>query len=313
MGGAVELAGEVGVTLDEPGRERGEHAGHIVGHENLPVARGRGADADGRRRDLGRDRPRQRLDDVLEHDREGAGFGDRAGIGAHLLGLGRVAAVHAEPAALGHRLRPQADVPHHRDALRGEHAHGFGEGRAALDLDRRAAGLGDDPRCRLARLRRRGLVAAERQVDDDARAPRGADDRAAVGDHHVEGHAARAVETVDHHGQRITDEQQIDVVVEDLGHRRGVRGEADDRGSALALDDLRNGDAADAIGCVHGQESLHDGGARGATLSMRRGATVCADRAFNGTSDRSRTAVAEAIPSASVRQPCPRLQSRHRF
>src|SRR3546814_20856675 len=53
-----------------------EHAEHVVGDQNLPVALRRGADADGRAGDLLRDLDRDRFEHALDDDREGAGLGD---------------------------------------------------------------------------------------------------------------------------------------------------------------------------------------------------------------------------------------------
>ena len=56
----------------------------------------------------------ERLGDLLEHDREGAGLGDGARVGEHALGVG-AAALHAVAAGDVDRLRRQPDVGHHRD------------------------------------------------------------------------------------------------------------------------------------------------------------------------------------------------------
>ena len=52
----------------------------------------------------------------LEHDRERAGLLERLRVVHELHGGGRRLALHLEAAELVHRLRRQADVPHHGDA-----------------------------------------------------------------------------------------------------------------------------------------------------------------------------------------------------
>ena len=127
-------------------------------------------------------------------------------------------------------------MAHHRHAAPDEEAHGLGHLLAAFELDRGAAGLGHDPGGVAERLVRRLLIAAERHVDDDERPRRGAHHRRAVRDHHLDRYRQGAVETVDHHAERIPDQQKIDMGVEQTRDRRGVGGQPDDR--RAALDDL---------------------------------------------------------------------------
>jgi hypothetical protein len=98
-----------------------------------------------------------------------------------------------------------------------------------------------------------GLIAAEGQVDDHAGVGRAAHHGRTMRDHHVERHGERAVEAVDHHAQRIADQQQVDMRIEPARHLRGVGGEADDRLAALAGADLRR---AHSLGCGDGAHDL---------------------------------------------------------
>ncbi len=74
--------------------------------------------------------------------------------------------------------------------------------------------------------------------------------RLAVQDHHLHGHADGVGQAVDHHADGIADQQQVADLVEDLGHRRGVGGEADDRLAALARGDLARGDPPLGVGTL---------------------------------------------------------------
>ena len=51
----------------------------------------------------------------------------------------------------------------------------------------------------------------------------------------------------------VAHQQQVAVLVEDLGHRRGVGGQADDRLAALARGDVRRGHAADCFLALSGR------------------------------------------------------------
>jgi hypothetical protein len=111
--------------------------------------------------------------------------------------------------------------------------HGVGHLPPAFELDRGAAGFGHDARGVAERLLARFLIAAKRHVDDDQRRRRAAHDRPAMRDHHVEGDRQGVVEPVQHHPDRVADQQEIDMRVEKPRDRRGVGGQPDDRGAAL--------------------------------------------------------------------------------
>ena len=79
---------------------------------------------------------------------------------------------------------------------------------------------------------------------------RAAHHRLAVQDHHLQGHADGVGQAVQHHADEVADQQQVAELVEDLGHGRGVGGQADDRLAALARGDLGRGDPADLDGTL---------------------------------------------------------------
>ena len=76
-----------------------------------------------RRRDLAG----ERLDDGLQHDGEGAGLGDRLGVGLDRLGAARRRVpCTLKPPMRVEALRRQADMAHDRDAALDEEADGLG-------------------------------------------------------------------------------------------------------------------------------------------------------------------------------------------
>ena len=115
---------------------------------------------------------RQRRRDLLQHDAEGAGFLEHAGIVDQDVPRG-TAPLHSVAAELQDRLRGQAEVPHHRDPGFGHLLDRVHAPAAPLDLDRVGAGLLQDPSRRFQRLLGTDLEGEERHVDDD-HAPSGA-------------------------------------------------------------------------------------------------------------------------------------------
>ena len=129
-------------------------------------------------------------------------------------------------------------MAHDRDAAPDQTVDGFRHVPAAFELDALAADFGHHPGAVAEGLGRRFLVAAERHIDDDAGRLGAAHHGLAVGDHHVEGNAQRAVQAVQHHAQAVADQQQVDMRVEQAGDRRRIGGQTDHRRAALARADI---------------------------------------------------------------------------
>src|SRR5438552_1882526 len=70
----ADLVAEFAVALDEFRGERGEEAEHVVDHQDLPVAGGRAADPDGRRRNGIGQLARQALGHPLDDQRKRPGL-----------------------------------------------------------------------------------------------------------------------------------------------------------------------------------------------------------------------------------------------
>ncbi len=121
---------ELGIALDEFRTEVGKESQHVIHDQHLPVTGSRSADADGRDRHLGGDRPAQAFGHLLDHDREGAGACHRLGIGTHPGGILR-AALHLVAAEGVHPLRRQPDMAHHRDPAGDEEGDGLGHVQTA--------------------------------------------------------------------------------------------------------------------------------------------------------------------------------------
>ena len=109
------------------GRE-GE-ADEIVEDEDLAVAAGAGADADGGNRELGGDCLGDFARHALKHDGAGAGLSEGAGIGLQLANGFRSAGLHAVAAHAMHALRGEAEMA--------DDGH-FGINEGADEVDARA-------------------------------------------------------------------------------------------------------------------------------------------------------------------------------
>jgi hypothetical protein len=135
-------------------------------------------------------------------------------------------------------------VAHDRRAGLDDRAGPLGHLAAALELDRVAARLLDEPVGSGDRLLVGGLVAAERQVADHQRRPEAAADGA--GEHQQLVHRDRDRVAVAEHvvGGRIADEHDVDAgVLDDQGARVVVGGDHDDRLAQRALlGELEQGD-----------------------------------------------------------------------
>jgi hypothetical protein len=127
---------------------------------------------------------------------------------------------------------------HDRNATLDQERDRFGHALAAFELDGAAAGLLHDPRRAQERLLLRRLVGAERHVDHHQRALRAAHHREALEDHHVERHRDGGLQTVHHHAERIADQDEVAILIEDARGMRMVGRERDDRLAALAGADI---------------------------------------------------------------------------
>jgi len=124
-------------------------------------------------------------------------------------------------------------MAHHRHAALDQVFDGGRHRHAGLDLHRLGAGLLHDAHGVLIGELRRAFVGAEGHVDDHHGPLGAAHHRLAVQDHHLQRHADRVRQAVQHHADAVADQQQVAVRIQDLRHRGGVGGQADDRRLAL--------------------------------------------------------------------------------
>jgi hypothetical protein len=138
-------------------------------------------------------------------------------------------------------------MAHDRHAALNQEGDGLRHAPAAFEFDRAAAGFLEHARRRGERLFLRGLVGAERQVDDDQRALRAAHHREPLQDHHLECDRHGGLEPMHHHAERIADQNEVAITVEDARRVRMIGGEALDRRAALAGADARRGQPPDLV------------------------------------------------------------------
>ena len=166
-------------------------------------------------------------------------------------------ALHAKAAHRVDRLRGQPDMAHHRHAAADQERHRLRHVRAALQLDRAGAGLLQHARGVAERLLAAFLVGAERHVDDDQRALRAAHHRPALQDHHVERDRHGRLQPVHDHAERVADQDEVAIAVDDPGRVRVIGGERDDPLAVLASGDIDGGDAADRLSRRPSGERAH--------------------------------------------------------
>ena len=214
----VDVAGEavahglahVREALDELRAEVAEHAQHVLVDEDLAVAAGAGADADGGDAHFLGDQGGKLGGHGLEHDGERAGGLERLRVGDQLARSGLALALHLEAAERVDGLRRQAQVPHDGDAG-GHHggnlrAHLF----AAFQLHAVRAAFLEQAAGVAYGIGDADLVGQERHVADDQGVLRAAGDGGAVVDHVFDGHGQGVLVTEHHVAQRVADEDAVD-------------------------------------------------------------------------------------------------------
>ena len=143
-------------------------------------------------------------------------------------------------------------MAHHRNAALGQERDGLGHAHAAFELDRAAAGFLHDPRGTVEGLLARSLVGAERHIDHDQRALRAAHHRLPLQDHHLERDRHGRFQAVHHHAERVANQDEVAMLVDQARRMRVIGGERDDRLAALARADIRRGDPLDLVLDRHG-------------------------------------------------------------
>ncbi len=280
LGGAADGGAEVGVLLDEAGSDVVEQAEQVGSDEDLAVAAGSGADADGRDLDGGGELGGEVGWDAFDDEGEGAGGFDGAGVVEEALGV----ALDLEAAESADGLRRQSDVAHDGDVGAGDGGDGGGAADAAFELDGVGAALFDEAAGAFEGLLRADLVAHEGQVGDDEGAADAAGDDAGVVDHLVEGDGERVGLALDDHAEGVADEEAVDAGdVEESGGGVVVGGEHREAVAAFAGgEEVGNSDGPQFGGGAGFRR--FDGGGHG-TLPGRRepGPTAASERPWRGS------------------------------
>ena len=122
-----------------------------------------------------------------------------------------------------HGLRDQAHMPAHRHAAFRNETHCVGHQRAAFQFHHLRAG-GHQARRTAHRLLAPFLVAAERQVTEDERALGAAHDAFHVVGDVLQLYGQRGVPALDHHAERVADQQGLHAGVVQDARKAGVIG-----------------------------------------------------------------------------------------
>jgi hypothetical protein len=140
-GGADQRAG-VGIAAHKLGRRREGQVQQVVEDEDLAVAIGPGADADGGNGQLGGNGRGHFARNAFQHDGAGSGIGQGVRVGLELQDGFGGAGLHAVAAHAVNALRSQAEVADDGNLRLGEGAHQFDA--RAFDLDGLGAGFLDE-------------------------------------------------------------------------------------------------------------------------------------------------------------------------
>ncbi|MCY1175339.1 hypothetical protein D9M73_155720 [compost metagenome] len=216
---------EVLHELRYPAAQR--QAEHVVQYQYLAIGGAAGANADYRDANGIGDFRCQLAGYALEQQHGRTGLFQGNGVGAHLPGLGLLAALHFVAAQHVDGLRGQAHVRAHRHTTLGQQADGFGQPGCAFDFYHVGAGLHQCGAVGKGLLRRG--VGHERQVGEDQRAVVAAFDAGGVVGHLRRGDRQGAVVALQDHPQRVAHQQHFNAgLAGGLGEGRVVAGQHGD-------------------------------------------------------------------------------------
>ena len=142
-------------------------------------------------------------------------------------------------------------MAHHRHAALHQKSDGLRHATAALELDGTAARFFHDPCRRHEGLLPGCFVGAERHVDHDEGVFGAAHHRQSLQDHHIEGDGYGGLQPVHHHAERVANEDEIAMPIEQPGGMRVIRCQTDDRLAAFARTDVGRGQTLDLLLCRH--------------------------------------------------------------
>src|SRR5437867_6165073 len=194
-------------------------------HEHLAGAAGAGAYAYGGNAQPLSDQLAEAGRNRLEHQQLGPRRFELERVREQLLLRVLALALDTVAAELVHRLGRETEVTANRNAALREEAHRLREFRTALELHHLGAGrhqFGRAAEC----LLRRFLIASEGHVGDEETALAAARDAARMVGHVGERHRKRGLVSLQHHAERVSDEEAVETRgVEHRGEARVIAGE----------------------------------------------------------------------------------------
>lgn len=142
--GRGHLVAEIGVPFDEAGSLAVRESEHVMRYEDLAVAVGAGADADGGDVDRPGDQGADLSRDTFDNEGKGASLFHGKGILQKLFNGGMGFPLDLVATGLEDALRGEADMGENRDAVFGEAADGVGPELAALQFNPVGSGFPDE-------------------------------------------------------------------------------------------------------------------------------------------------------------------------
>ena len=211
---------QIGVAFKEFWRELLAQPEHIVRDENLSVALGRCADADGRYGYGLCDLVGYVLVCGFDDAGEGAGLGDGLGVLDDFLCIDGVCPLSVVAAGSSKGLGHQANVSHDGNMALREERDCRGNFLSALDFDGVSTRLGNDSGSMAERKGRRLVTRGKGHIDDHTSTLACSHDRFGMVNHRIEANPTCRLHAVKSHGKGIAHQQNVTIRVKQLSNRR---------------------------------------------------------------------------------------------
>jgi hypothetical protein len=197
----------VAVAADEFGRRREGEVQQIVEDEDLPIAAGTGANADGGNGQLGRNLFGDFAGNTFKDESAGTGIGEGPCVCPELLHSLSGAGLDAVAAHAVKTLRSEAEMADDGDFGIGEGADKLGA--RTFDFDGFGAGFLDEADGVAEAISDSSVVAAKGHIGNYEGAMHGAANGAGVVEHLVHGDGEGVFVAKHDHGERVADEEEI--------------------------------------------------------------------------------------------------------
>lgn len=206
--GLFQRGTEIGDGLGEAGRTIG-HADEVLQDKNLAVRGGTRAYSDDGQAGRFEDSGRGLVGDGFDEQHHRTGIFEGTGIGGELFGLGIGTTGSAVAAGESDGLGAAADVGADWNPGSGHLGDEWSEGAVHLDLDDVGLALGHEATGVADSLGVVSLIRKERHVGHDDRVGGTTLDGGGERDEDVEGHVDRAIESKDHFGSGVADQEDM--------------------------------------------------------------------------------------------------------